>query len=250
MGELLAPGTFSVRGRKNFLPPNPLVMGFGYLFRVDAASAANHVGERRILYGADADSSLSFMKPYRAPVARASSVATSRAPSGHATTGNVATSGADAAARARAAAGLRPQPPQGSAANAEANAKANTDAGSARDDDDDDDASGSHSSSGDEAGDEAGRSAGHGRREAGESAAGAGAHGAAAEVGAAASEGQSDREVDDGDEDAAVDDEDAAIEDTPNDALNAFLDGALGGADGMQGLAARHDRCACHCLSL
>lgn len=47
-GEMLAPGAFSVKGLRHFLPPHPLVMGLGFLFVVDAASAAAHAGERAV----------------------------------------------------------------------------------------------------------------------------------------------------------------------------------------------------------
>ena len=47
-GEYLSTGSFMIRGRKNYLPPNPLVMGFGLLFRVDESCIAHHLGERRI----------------------------------------------------------------------------------------------------------------------------------------------------------------------------------------------------------
>ena len=33
-GEYLTVGSFMIRGRKNFLPPNPLVMGFAFLFKL------------------------------------------------------------------------------------------------------------------------------------------------------------------------------------------------------------------------
>jgi hypothetical protein len=32
-GEYLGTGAFMVRGRRNFLPPQPLLMGFGFMFR-------------------------------------------------------------------------------------------------------------------------------------------------------------------------------------------------------------------------
>eukprot|EP00180_Rhodochaete_pulchella_P001957 Plantae.Rhodophyta-Rhodochaete_pulchella.ctg2944.p1 GENE.Plantae.Rhodophyta-Rhodochaete_pulchella.ctg2944~~Plantae.Rhodophyta-Rhodochaete_pulchella.ctg2944.p1 ORF type:complete len:832 (+),score=195.87 Plantae.Rhodophyta-Rhodochaete_pulchella.ctg2944:368-2863(+) len=47
-GEYLSTGSFVIRGKKNFLPPSPLVMGFGLLFRIDETCAVNHVGERVI----------------------------------------------------------------------------------------------------------------------------------------------------------------------------------------------------------
>lgn len=34
-GEYLTTGSFMVRGKKNYLPPSHLVMGFGFLFKVD-----------------------------------------------------------------------------------------------------------------------------------------------------------------------------------------------------------------------
>ncbi|XP_072996590.1 uncharacterized protein [Typha latifolia] len=47
-GEYLTVGSFMIRGKKNFLPPHPLVMGFGLLFRLDESSLASHVNERRV----------------------------------------------------------------------------------------------------------------------------------------------------------------------------------------------------------
>jgi len=46
-GDALAKGTVWTVGRKHFLPPAPLIMGFGYAFVLgDDASVARHVGER------------------------------------------------------------------------------------------------------------------------------------------------------------------------------------------------------------
>ncbi|XP_059280841.1 uncharacterized protein LOC132034482 [Lycium ferocissimum] len=47
-GEYLTVGSFMIRGRKNFLPPVPLVMGFGILFRLDESSLGFHLNERRV----------------------------------------------------------------------------------------------------------------------------------------------------------------------------------------------------------
>ena len=47
-GEYLTVGSFMIRGRKNFLPPHPLVMGFGILFRLDESSLGFHLNERRV----------------------------------------------------------------------------------------------------------------------------------------------------------------------------------------------------------
>ncbi|OWM88012.1 hypothetical protein CDL15_Pgr016585 [Punica granatum] len=47
-GEYLTAGSFMIRGKKNFLPPQPLVMGFGLLFRLDESSLGSHLNERRV----------------------------------------------------------------------------------------------------------------------------------------------------------------------------------------------------------
>ncbi|XP_057853407.2 uncharacterized protein LOC131063572 [Cryptomeria japonica] len=47
-GEYLTVGSFMIRGRKNFLPPHPLIMGFGILFRLDESSLGSHLNERRV----------------------------------------------------------------------------------------------------------------------------------------------------------------------------------------------------------
>jgi predicted ribosome quality control (RQC) complex YloA/Tae2 family protein len=44
-GEYLSTGSFMIRGKKNFLPPSGLVMGFGILFRLADESIASHVKE-------------------------------------------------------------------------------------------------------------------------------------------------------------------------------------------------------------
>jgi len=41
-GEYLSTGSFVIRGRKNFLPPAQLVLGFGFLFLLDDESAARN----------------------------------------------------------------------------------------------------------------------------------------------------------------------------------------------------------------
>lgn len=45
-GISLATGSFVIRGKKNFLDPSQLVMGFAFLFKVDESCAAKHRGER------------------------------------------------------------------------------------------------------------------------------------------------------------------------------------------------------------
>ncbi|XP_077218193.1 zinc knuckle (CCHC-type) family protein [Tasmannia lanceolata] len=47
-GEYLTVGSFMIRGKKNFLPHHPLVMGFGILFRLDESSLGSHLNERRV----------------------------------------------------------------------------------------------------------------------------------------------------------------------------------------------------------
>ncbi|KFY33917.1 hypothetical protein V494_07215 [Pseudogymnoascus sp. VKM F-4513 (FW-928)] len=45
-GDYLKPGSFEVRGKKNFLPPAPLLLGFGVMFHISDESMANHVKHR------------------------------------------------------------------------------------------------------------------------------------------------------------------------------------------------------------
>lgn len=52
-GEALATGSFMIRGRKTYLPPTPMVMGFTFLFRLDETSVARHRGERAVACGGD-----------------------------------------------------------------------------------------------------------------------------------------------------------------------------------------------------
>ncbi|XP_019850525.1 PREDICTED: nuclear export mediator factor Nemf-like [Amphimedon queenslandica] len=47
-GEYLTTGSFMIRGKKNFLPPCHLVLGFSIMFKVDESSLANHINERRV----------------------------------------------------------------------------------------------------------------------------------------------------------------------------------------------------------
>ena len=44
-GEYLTTGSFMIRGKKNYLPPSPLVMGFAFLFKLDESCAAGHAGK-------------------------------------------------------------------------------------------------------------------------------------------------------------------------------------------------------------
>ncbi len=47
-GEYLPTGSFMIRGKKNYLPPNQMVMGLGILFKVEESCIARHVGERKV----------------------------------------------------------------------------------------------------------------------------------------------------------------------------------------------------------
>lgn len=45
-GEFLPPGSFMVQGKKNFLPPSQLILGFGAVFLISKESEARHVKHR------------------------------------------------------------------------------------------------------------------------------------------------------------------------------------------------------------
>ena len=64
-GEYLPTGSFMIRGKKNFLPPHELVLGYGILFVLDPVSVPNHEGERM-----PADETLSSAIPLLADSAR------------------------------------------------------------------------------------------------------------------------------------------------------------------------------------
>ncbi len=62
-GEFLPTGSFMVRGKKNFLPPAQLLLGFGVIFRISEESKAKHVkhrlqNENTSIGGSEADRSL------------------------------------------------------------------------------------------------------------------------------------------------------------------------------------------------
>ncbi|VDK53631.1 unnamed protein product [Anisakis simplex] len=46
-GEYLTPGSFMIRGKKNFLPSCQLQMGFGLMFKLDEDSLERHLSERK-----------------------------------------------------------------------------------------------------------------------------------------------------------------------------------------------------------
>eukprot|EP00871_Galdieria_phlegrea_P000381 jgi/Galph1/1343/GphlegSOOS_G5988.1 len=47
-GEYLTTGSFMIRGKKNYLPPSQLVMGYGILFKLDSSCIENHRHERQV----------------------------------------------------------------------------------------------------------------------------------------------------------------------------------------------------------
>lgn len=55
-GEYLTTGSFMIRGKKNFLPPCYLMMGFGFMFKLDDTCIENHLNERRVRAVEDAES--------------------------------------------------------------------------------------------------------------------------------------------------------------------------------------------------
>lgn len=46
-GQFLTPGAFMIRGKKNYLPPSYLIMGFGFMYKLDEDSLERHEGERQ-----------------------------------------------------------------------------------------------------------------------------------------------------------------------------------------------------------
>merc|ERR1740131_171503 len=47
-GEYLTVGSFMIRGKKNYLPTSHLIMGFGFLFKLEDSSIERHRDERKI----------------------------------------------------------------------------------------------------------------------------------------------------------------------------------------------------------
>ena len=47
-GEYLSTGSFMIRGKKNYLPPSHLILGFGILFKLGDDCLENHKNERRV----------------------------------------------------------------------------------------------------------------------------------------------------------------------------------------------------------
>lgn len=47
-----------IRGKKNYLPPQPLVFGFGFIFKLEDSCIGRHVGERAVKSVGDEDQSV------------------------------------------------------------------------------------------------------------------------------------------------------------------------------------------------
>lgn len=47
-GEYLSVGAFMIRGKKNYLPMTQLILGFGFLFKIDDDSISRHLNDRTI----------------------------------------------------------------------------------------------------------------------------------------------------------------------------------------------------------
>lgn len=56
-GEYLSVGSFMIRGKKNFLPPSHLILGLGFLFKLEDSSIERHRNDRTIKSGLDDDNS-------------------------------------------------------------------------------------------------------------------------------------------------------------------------------------------------
>jgi hypothetical protein len=59
-GEYLSTGSFMIRGKKNFLLPSHLVLGFGFLFKLEDDSIARHKDERKVRTIGDDDATASM----------------------------------------------------------------------------------------------------------------------------------------------------------------------------------------------
>ncbi|XP_078672293.1 ribosome quality control complex subunit NEMF-like isoform X3 [Branchiostoma floridae x Branchiostoma belcheri] len=47
-GEYLTTGSFMIRGKKNYLPPSHLILGFGFIFKVEDSCIWRHKDERKV----------------------------------------------------------------------------------------------------------------------------------------------------------------------------------------------------------
>lgn len=54
-GLYISTGSFIIRGKRNFITPNKLELGFTLMFTLSPESIANHLGERRPRNKAEGD---------------------------------------------------------------------------------------------------------------------------------------------------------------------------------------------------
>jgi hypothetical protein len=50
-GEYLPTGSFMIRGKKNYLPPEQLLFGFAIMFKLEDSCIGRHAGERAVRGG-------------------------------------------------------------------------------------------------------------------------------------------------------------------------------------------------------
>ena len=55
-------GSFMIYGKKNFLKPSKMEMGFGLLFKIDPSCLERHMNERRALEDMDDDPSSALLE--------------------------------------------------------------------------------------------------------------------------------------------------------------------------------------------
>ncbi|XP_014218466.1 nuclear export mediator factor NEMF homolog [Copidosoma floridanum] len=63
-GEYLTTGSFMIRGKKNYLPHCQMIMGLGFLFRLEDSSIERHQNERRVRTLEDGDETDKTMEVY------------------------------------------------------------------------------------------------------------------------------------------------------------------------------------------
>ena len=65
-GMFIGTGSFIIRGKRNFLQPQKLELGFTVMFCISEESLANHIGERHLRGGEEATGDDSFLSLQRA----------------------------------------------------------------------------------------------------------------------------------------------------------------------------------------
>lgn len=56
-GEYLPTGSFMIRGKKNFIQPSKLELGFTMMYVMEDSCLGNHINERKVKGGLDEDES-------------------------------------------------------------------------------------------------------------------------------------------------------------------------------------------------